>query len=386
MRRGECSPHHSGSLVMYVKRFFFVKAIDMFTRLEYNDISTILNEYWLNNLRSKDDWGGGPDFYYQLQSIMNTAKGSIVMTQNETTLLESKELRDANAGRIEVLEKVKELFLIPEINEGTMKMVSDYYEVDIKTIEKCFQRFKEELMEDGCYLKRLGEFHFRNDVGIETSKGGTTFSFQDGVTLTVPNRGLRVFSKRAILRIGMLLRDSEVAHEVRTQLLNTFEATSAPQRTAAIDEEQGLLFDFAKALGNGDAQEMFAAYSKLMEYKNRYITEIENRNAALSETNKALAAQELTWEDRAIFNKMVRIMAHELKTYPGKVFNDVYNELQYKHHIALKMRKKKFGESGNLIDYVRNDEWAIVWQVIAAIAETNNLDYADIKKRSRLED
>lgn len=36
----------------------------------------------------------------------------------------------------------------------------------------------------------------------------------------IPNRGIRCFSKRAVLRFGMLLRDSEVAKEVRTQLLN----------------------------------------------------------------------------------------------------------------------------------------------------------------------
>ena len=45
------------------------------------------------------------------------------------------------------------------------------------------------------------------------------------------------FSKRAILRIGMLLRDSKVAQEVRTQLLNTFENASDKIKTQDIDEE-----------------------------------------------------------------------------------------------------------------------------------------------------
>ena len=52
------------------------------------------------------------------------------------------------------------------------------------------------------------------------------------------NRGLKVFPQRAIPRIGMLLRDSDVAKEVRTQLLNIEEKASGETKTHDIDEEQ----------------------------------------------------------------------------------------------------------------------------------------------------
>ena len=51
---------------------------------------------------------------------------------------------------------------------------------------------------------------------IKGSRGKTTFSF-DGRIVEVNNYGSKFFSPRAVLRIGMLLRDSEVAKEVRTQ-------------------------------------------------------------------------------------------------------------------------------------------------------------------------
>lgn len=54
----------------------------------------------------------------------------------------------------------------------------------------------------------------------DSSKAGVKFKIGDTEVL-INNRGIRCFSKRAILRIGMLLRDSEVAKEVRTQLLAT---------------------------------------------------------------------------------------------------------------------------------------------------------------------
>lgn len=64
-------------------------------------------------------------------------------------------------------------------------------------------------------------FYFlnRQDVCLENKKGKTILKVQNE-TLEIPNRGLRLFPKRAILRIGMLLRDSEVAKEIRTRLLD----------------------------------------------------------------------------------------------------------------------------------------------------------------------
>lgn len=50
-----------------------------------------------------------------------------------------------------------------------------------------------------------------------------------------------LFPKRAILRVGMLLRDSEVAKEVRTQLLNIEEHTATEVKTYEIDYEQEVL-------------------------------------------------------------------------------------------------------------------------------------------------
>lgn len=54
---------------------------------------------------------------------------------------------------------------------------------------------------------------------IESYRGYFIINFEnENVRLGNGKTGL--FPKRAILRIGMLLRDSEVAKEVRTQLLN----------------------------------------------------------------------------------------------------------------------------------------------------------------------
>jgi hypothetical protein len=53
--------------------------------------------------------------------------------------------------------------------------------------------------------------------------------------VTFPHGGIGLFTRRAILRVGMLLRDSEIA-EVRTQLLNIEKKVTVEQTIANINE------------------------------------------------------------------------------------------------------------------------------------------------------
>lgn len=45
--------------------------------------------------------------------------------------------------------------------------------------------------------------------------GKSIITFNDGCELIYPNRGLILLTKRTLLNIGMLLRDSKVAKELR---------------------------------------------------------------------------------------------------------------------------------------------------------------------------
>ena len=150
------------------------------------------------------------------------------------------ETRSKMAGRVEVLDKVKKLFLLPQLNMMTVEHVAGYYNVDRDAINSCYYRNKEEIDLDGVE-KRIAksfferDFHFENHVKYRSH---TDFQLSDGVILRVPNVGVRLFSKRAVLRIGMLLRDSVIAREVRTQLLNAFEKTDDGKKVEDINTEQ----------------------------------------------------------------------------------------------------------------------------------------------------
>lgn len=277
----------------------------------------------------------------------------------ETQFIDDKTLRDKSVEHYEVLEKVKELLLIPNTKWATQKQVAEYYEVGEKAIETIYSRHRDELESDGVSLKSYKEFLNIQNEGLEISYvvGKTIFTFANGNELTVPNRGLKVFPRRAILRVGMLLRDSEVAREVRTQLLNIEEKTSTEIKTEDIEEEQKLMLSVGMAVASGDANAVAVASANLIAFKNRHITRLEN-------DNKALAGDILEWKDRKKLNAGIRKLSAVTGIPFGNMWNELYKNLQYKYGICLKQRGDK-----PYLQWIKEEEWKDVLQTFCAMCE-----------------
>lgn len=250
----------------------------------------------------------------------------------EISLIDKKDLREQMAGRVEVLDKVKELFLMPKLDMLTTQQVADYYEVEYDAIRVCHQRHKEEIEMDGAPIVSLKSLKAQF-VPTKIEHGKCVLKVTNDITLEIPNRGIRMFSKRAILRVGMLLRDSKIAQEVRTQLLNTFEKTDDQQKIEDINNEEKLIYDIGRAVAGGDAVEVAQAATNYIAFKDRHITQLQ-------QDNKMLAAEILAWEDRSSINKAMRIIATKLHVPFGYPWKWLYDELRYKHGMGLSQRGK----------------------------------------------
>jgi len=312
----------------------------------------------------------------------------------DTELLEKKDLRDKMSDRVEVLDKVKKLLLIPKLDLMTMKQVADYYSsfdkkdedgnpapqiIDVSTVKKCYQRNKIEIDSDGTYVKKLSDFLTGHFVPLEKSSAKSVFKVSDEIIIEVPNRGIRCFSKRAVLRIGMLLRDSDIAKEVRTQLLNTFEHSTDEQKTADIDEETSIMLEIGRANMDGDEKAYKAAVIKAFAFKNRKNEALQAKNNELATNNKALAGEALTWTTRDSVNKAVRVIAGTLNQPFGYVWKYLYDELLYHHHISLSMRGKP-----PVLKYLHEDEWPKLIQSLAAVCEKYGLSFDNVMKKAKL--
>lgn len=314
---------------------------------------------------------------------LNMRENHYRTTDNETSLLEDEQLRDSLIKRIDVLDKVKELFLLPELECLTIKQVADYYEVDLHTVQVCYMRNKEEINLDGVRTetpKTIKEFlkvttcAFKN---LEQLNGKLVMQVDDNTTIVIPNRGIKMFPKRAILRIGMLLRDSEVAKEVRTQLLNVFENTeerNPESLTQAIDEEETLALNVAKAYMTGDMLTFAEATMALNQFHKRHIEKLQVENKQLSEDNDILANKIIKLPMRNEINRMMRMLSYKLNIDYAMVWNIVYKQLKYKYGINLKNRgdrKKPY------IQYLKEDEFSDLQDVISALLVSNNISPSD---------
>ena len=231
-------------------------------------------------------------------------------------LIENKEMRNKVIERVEVLDKVKNLFLIPDMEVMTTRMIADYYEVELSVIQQNYLKNKDEIDGDGTQVYKSGiNFldYFKNSARIEQKNGKKIVEFKNGVSIIVPNANVRVFTKRACLRIGMMLRDSVIAKEVRTQLLNVFETTTDEQRSIHIDEETMLYMNAMKAYQAGDLESYFKATMEVNAYTNRNTARLEAAVSVLETENEMLAKGIAKWGDREICNKIIRYMSNTCK-------------------------------------------------------------------------
>lgn len=139
---------------------------------------------------------------------------------NSNALIESYTLRQSVINRTDALDKVKKLTLLPDDVNASIEMVATYYEVSRKAVDSLILDNREELESDGLKVLTGQELSSFKEMGV-IGKNSSAFT---------------IIPRRAILRIGMLLRDSIVARAVRDHLLNL----EAADRTVRYDDP-GLL-------------------------------------------------------------------------------------------------------------------------------------------------
>lgn len=276
---------------------------------------------------------------------------------NETQFIDDRALRDNSVNHYEVLEKVKELLLLPGTELATVKQVSEFYEVGEDAIVAIYSRHADELESDGMKVVKYKDLSNLQYESLKTSKGKVTFFFKDGTLLDFPTRGQKVFPRRAILRVGMLLRDSVIAKEVRTQLLNIEEKSSDEVKVQDVNEEQSLMLAVGMAVASGDANAVAVATTNLIAFKNRHIEKLKN-------DNKALAEGILEWKDRNKLNAGIRKLAAVTGIHFSKMWNELYKNLQYKYGICLKQRG-----GTPYVQWIKESEWDDVMKTFCAMCE-----------------
>lgn len=149
----------------------------------------------------------------------------ILSDQQELVLTESRTMRAQTADRVDVLDKVKALALLPDGVNATTEMVASYYEVGVEAIKSLVKDNRAELVNNGYWVLRGPQF--KEFVG----------SHEDLANAFGPKaRSAALFTRRTILNVGQLLTESDVAKQVRTYLLDVEETATPEQKATAIEK------------------------------------------------------------------------------------------------------------------------------------------------------
>ena len=203
-------------------------------------------------------------------------------TKDMNELLENKELREEAMGnvkdRLDLLEKVKDIVTLPFGELHTLEEVAKYYEVTKEAILNINRRNEDELLQDGykVYSKEDIKNLLTNDLLVKTKRGGFDVIRANGgndeIIFSGSNKGVGLFTTRSVLRLGMLLQDSGVAEEVRTQILNVMEKVDNDTKTEELNKEMKMYMDIMFAKSDLDRA---VAINELKKYQERYKEQAE---------------------------------------------------------------------------------------------------------------
>ena len=276
----------------------------------------------------------------------------------ELELLEEKDKRELMIDRIDVLDNVGELLLLPSTKMVTRQQVADYYKVQEGAIRQIETRHSDEIESDGFRLysrKEIENFINAQSVRLEKESKVTRIYDENNNCTKVANRGLVLYTKRSILRIGMLLKESPVAREIRNKLLDImYDAEKEQPQIISnivneIRTEQNIMQEMVQAMYDGDYDKESRLKTELLGLRTKRIIELEN-------INKTITTNAVTIQDtRLVINRIVRFMAD--KRYHRNFlacWQYVWTIANYKLHINVKNRSKKKYEY--LIDTLDDNE------------------------------
>lgn len=273
-------------------------------------------------------------------------------------LLESKTARDGQLTQVsheaasDVLTKAKALVftLWQGTGAATTEQMAEYYDVPSATLRQLLKRHRNELDSDG----------------VKVLRGKTLNEVSDMMSLTSTAGNITIWTPRAALRLGMLLRDSEVAKQVRTVLLDVAEngdRISPPQSSLDV------LAQSLQALTQV-AQSMAEVERRQREQEVILTQLVAGKEQAEAELAALPLSQELPADipTRGRTNMIVRNYAQRNSVSYPAIWSKLYLELYYRYKFDVKARCRRSGRKP--LDQIEADEmlealYAIASEVLA---------------------
>lgn len=263
-------------------------------------------------------------------------------------ILEKEELRQEildNNKSLDIMDKYKTITTINNMEYETLDRVAEYFEVDYTCIRVLIQRNKEELINNGLLI--LNGSKTRKILGEHKMCSHNYKGYFISDNRKFNNRSNTLVNKRCFLNIAMLLRDSTIAQEIRSKMLDIILNGNSDNETLIIN--------------NTELLNKIEEQNKIINELSKMIKDLSNKVDDLNKNSKNLTTKN---NDVTIINIT---NLDKFKTYLNslddntimskKEYIDLFNKYEFYHKkigITLfnkfMVKQKQFKTSERLTD------------------------------------
>mgnify|MGYP000130346769 CR=1 FL=1 len=263
-------------------------------------------------------------------------------------ILEKEELRQEilnNNKSLDIMNKYKTITTINNMEYETLDRVAKYFEVDYECIKKLVQNNKRELIKNGLLIlkgKETREFLGGDNISLHNYKG---YFISDNRKFN--NRSNTLVNKRCFLNMAMLLRDSKVAQEIRSKMLDIILNGNSNNETLTVNNAE--LLDKIEEQ-NKTINELL----KMIESLSDKIDDLNKSSKTLTTKNNDMTVINITNLDK--FKTYLNSLDDNV-TMSKKEYIDLFNKYKFYHKkigITLfnkfMVKQKQFKTSERLTD------------------------------------
>ena len=278
-------------------------------------------------------------------------------------ILEKEELRQEilnNNRSLNIMNEYKTITTINNMEYETLDRVAEYFEVDYKCISKLIERHREELINNGLLVlsgSNTRDYLGRYKVSFHNYRG-----YFIAENRKFNNKSNTLVNKRCFLNIAMLLRDSKVAQDIRSKILDIVLNENPKTEISTVDNTELLKIIKRQDDNINELTKIVKDLSNKIDdlnKKSKFITTNNNDITIINTTNLYKFKNYLnSLDDNATMSKKEYIkLFNEYKFYHKKIGIMLFNKfmVEQKEFLASERLTSK-NKKGNLFLYERTKD------------------------------
>lgn len=278
-------------------------------------------------------------------------------------ILEKEELRQEilnNNRSLNIMDEYKTITTINNMEYETLDRVAEYFEVDYECMRVLTQRHKHELIKNGLLIlngSKTREILVENKMLFTNYRG---YFIADNRKFA--NKSNILVNKRCFLNIAMLLRDSQIAQDIRSKILDIVLNENPKTEISTVDNTELLRIIKRQDDNINELTKIVKDLSNKIDdlnKKSKFITTNNNDITIINTTNLDKFKNYLnSLDDNATMSKKEYIkLFNEYKFYHKKIGIMLFNKfmVEQKEFLASERLTSK-NKKGNLFLYERTKD------------------------------